>query len=105
IIHEINEILAKVSGFDQFHFRTNKNLRSSSSSGSQFMNTNATDTEEEEEDDDDDDDDDDGPEKDQQTSSATLFTYKIDIAMKGFEVIGQTPSNTIVKFENGDTKV
>ncbi|CAF4342789.1 unnamed protein product, partial [Rotaria magnacalcarata] len=39
IIHEINEILAKVSGFDQFHFRTNKNLRSSSSSGSQFMNT------------------------------------------------------------------
>ncbi|CAF1238752.1 unnamed protein product [Adineta steineri] len=93
IIHEINEILAKVSGFDQCHIgTTTKHTRlSSSSSAATVPNTriNSTDTENEDEDE---------PEKDQQTT--TLFTYEIDISMKGFEVIGQTPSNTIVKFEN-----
>ncbi len=98
IIHEINEILAKVSGFDQFRFRTNKNLRFSSTSTAPIMRIGSTDTE-------DDDDDDDEPEKDQQPTPTTLFTYQIDISMKGFEVIGQTPSNTIVKFENGDKTV
>ncbi|CAF4740435.1 unnamed protein product, partial [Rotaria sp. Silwood2] len=53
IIHEINEILAKVSGFDQFHFKTNKNLRLSSSSGTQFIGININDTEDDEDDDDD----------------------------------------------------
>ncbi|CAF4845808.1 unnamed protein product, partial [Rotaria sp. Silwood1] len=102
IIHEINEILAKVSGFDQFNFKTNKNLRLSSlSSGTQFINMNKNNIIT----DDYDYDDDDGQEKDQQTTSTTLFTYNIDISMKGFEVIGQTPSNTIVKFENGDNKI
>ena len=100
IIHEINEILAKVSGFDQFRFGTNKILCLSSSSRLPIVGTHSTETEEE-----DDDDDDDEPGKDQQTTPTTLFTYKIDISMKGFEVIGQTPSNTIVKFENGDKKV
>ncbi|CAF1359860.1 unnamed protein product [Adineta steineri] len=98
IIHEINEILAKVSGFDQCHIgTTTKHTRLSSSSSAAAAaaatvpNTriNSTDTENEDEDE---------PEKDQQTT--TLFTYEIDISMKGFEVIGQTPSNTIVKFEN-----
>ena len=90
IIHEINEILAKVSGFDQFHFGQtkslvkDKNVRSSVDTDDEF-----------------DDDDDDQREK----PSTTPFTYKIDISIKGFEVIGQTPSNTIVKFENGDKKL
>jgi hypothetical protein len=100
IIHEINEILAKVSGFDQFRFGTNKNLRLSSSSTVPIMRIGSNDTDE-----DDDDDDDDEPGKDQQTTPTTVFTYQIDISMKGFEVIGQTPSNTIVKVENGDKKV
>ncbi|CAF1082364.1 unnamed protein product [Adineta steineri] len=39
-------------------------------------------------------------EKDQQTTPPTLFTYKIDISMKSFEVMKRTPSNKIVKFEN-----
>jgi hypothetical protein len=81
IIHEINEILAKVSGFDQFHFGPTKTM---SGVDDEF-----------------DDDDDDEQEK----PSTTPFTYKIDISIKGFEVIGQTPSNTIVKFENGDKKL
>jgi len=85
IIHEINEILAKVSGFDQFHFKpTNKDKNSKTT----------VDIDE----DDDDDEQEDKP-------STTLFIYKIDISIKGFEVIGETPSNTIVKFENGDKKV
>jgi hypothetical protein len=100
IIHEINEILAKVSGFDQFRFGTNKNVRLSSSSTVPIMRIGSTDTEDEDEDDDDDE-----PEKDQQTTPTTLFTYKIDMSMRGFEIIGQTPSNTIVKVENGDKKV
>jgi hypothetical protein len=98
IIHEINEILAKVSGFDQFHFRTNKTLPLSSISTVPIMRIGTIDTEDE-------DDDDDEPEKDQQPTPTTLFTYQIDISMKGFEVIGQTPSNTTVKVENGDNKV
>ncbi|CAF4174678.1 unnamed protein product, partial [Adineta steineri] len=102
IIHEINEILAKVSGFDQFHFGATKHTRLSSSSTVPIMRIGSIDTENENEDDDEDDDE---PEKDQQTTPPTLFTYKIDISMKGFEVMGQTPSNTIVKFENGDKKV
>jgi len=104
IIHEINEILAKVSGFDKFYFRTNtnhKNPRSSSTSTAVIMRLASTDTEEEY---DDDDDDEDEREKDQQPTPPTPFTYIIDISMKGFEVIGQTPSNTVVKFENGDKK-
>jgi hypothetical protein len=102
IIHEINEILAKVSGFDQFRFGMNKNLPLSSVSTAPIMRLGSTDTEEEG---DDNDDEGDEPEKDQQTTPTTVFTYQIDISMKGFEVIGQTPSNTIVKFENGDKKV
>jgi hypothetical protein len=102
IIHEINEILAKVSGFDQFHFGTNKNLRlSSASTPAPIMRIGSNDSERE----DDDNEDDDEPEKDQQPTPTTLFTYQIDISMKGFEIIGQTPSNTIVKVENGDKKV
>jgi len=97
IIHEMNEILAKVSGFDQFRFGATKHPRLSSSSTAPIMHIGSTDIEDE--------DDDDEPEKDQQTTPTTPFTYKIDISMKGFEVIGQTPSNTIVKFENGDEKV
>ncbi|CAF1173365.1 unnamed protein product [Adineta steineri] len=102
IIHETNEIIEKVSGFDQFHFGATKHTRLSSSSTVPIMRIGSTDTENENEDEDDDDDE---PEKDQQTTPPTLFTYKIDISMKGFEVMGQTPSNTIVKFENGDKKV
>jgi hypothetical protein len=82
IIHEINEILGKVSGFDQFNFKTTKDKNSKT-----IINI-----------DDEEDDEEDKP-------STTAFTYKIDISGKGFEVIGQTPSNTIVKFENGDKKV
>ncbi|CAF1551159.1 unnamed protein product [Adineta steineri] len=97
-IHEINEILAKVSRFDQFHFGTTKYPRlSSSSSIVPIMRIDSTDTEYEN--------DDDEPKKDQQTTSPTLFTYKIDISMKGFVVMRRTPSNTIVKYENGDKKV
>ena len=95
IINEINEILAKVSGFDQFRFGTNKNLRLSSSSTVPMMHIGSIDTE----------DDDDEPEKDQQTTPNTPFTYQIDISMQGFEVIGRTPSNTVVKVENGEKKV
>jgi hypothetical protein len=79
IIHEINEILAKVSGIDQFHFGPAKSM----------MKDKIIDEDTEEED---------------EKSSTTPFTYKVDISIKGFEVIGQTPSNTIVKFENGDKK-
>jgi hypothetical protein len=82
IIHEINEILAKVSGVDQFHFKPTKSM------------INEKNLDEDSNNDDD----------DEEKSSTTLFTYKIDISIKGFEVIGQTPSNTIVKFENGDKK-
>ena len=103
IVHEINEILAKVSGFDQFRFGASKSPRLSTSSTIPIMRLGSTDSEEEE--DEDEDDDDDALGKDQQTSSSTLFTYKIDISMKGFEVMGQTPSNTIVKCENGDIRV
>ncbi|CAF0854040.1 unnamed protein product [Adineta steineri] len=68
-IHEINEILAKVSGFDQFHFgATTKHTQNEN---------------------------DDEPKKDQQTTPSTLFTYTIHLSMKDFEVMGQTPSNTI----------
>ena len=102
IVHEINEILAKVSGFDQFRFGSEKNVSASTSSKAPIMHVGSTDEESEL---DDDDDDEDGPEKDQQNANRTPFTYKIDIFMKGFEVIGQTPSNTIVKCENGDKKV
>ena len=58
IIHEINEILAKVSGFDQFHFgSTNKPPgRLSSTSTAPIMRIGSTDDTE-------DDDDDDEPEK------------------------------------------
>ena len=103
IVHEINEILAKVSGFDQFRFGAEKNVAKSTSSKAPIMHVGSTD--EESELDEDDDEDEDGPEKDQQNVNRTPFTYKIDIFMKGFEVIGQTPSNTIVKCENGDKKV
>ncbi|CAF3783166.1 unnamed protein product, partial [Adineta steineri] len=96
IIHEINEILAKVSGFDQFHFGTTKHTRLSLSSKLSIIRIGSTNTENE---------DDDEPKKDQQTILSTLFTYTKHISMKGFEVMGQTPSNTIVKFENGDKKV
>ncbi|CAF1362485.1 unnamed protein product [Adineta steineri] len=99
IIHEINEILAKVSGFDEFHFgTTTKHTRLSLSSTAPIIRIGSTDTENEDHDDDE-------PEKDQQTIPSTLFTYKIDISMKGFEVMGQMPSNTIVKYENSDKKV
>ena len=95
IIREINEILAKVSGFDQFRFGTTKNLRLPSSSTVPMMHIGSTDTEDE----------DDEPEKDQQTTPNTPFTYQIDISMQGFEIIGRTPSNTVVKVENGEKKV
>ncbi|CAF4278876.1 unnamed protein product, partial [Adineta steineri] len=82
IIHERNEIIEKISGFDQFHFGTTKHTRLSLSSKVSFMRIGSIDTENENEDEDDDDDE---PEKDQQTTSLTLFTYKIDMPMKGFE--------------------
>ncbi|CAF1470350.1 unnamed protein product, partial [Adineta steineri] len=85
------------SGFDQFHFgATTKHTRLSSSSTIPIMRIGSTDTENE--------DDDNEPEKDRQTTLPTLFTYKINIPMKDFEVMEQTPSNTIVKFENDDKK-
>jgi len=77
IIDEINEILAKVSGVDQFEFQPAK-------SALKIEHFN--------------DDDEDKP-------PSTLFSYKIGVFMRGFEVIGQTPSNTVVKFENGEKKV
>lgn len=77
IIHEINEILGKVSGLDQFQFGPAKSV----------ANDQTLDEESEEDDD---------------KSSIAPFTYKIDISVKGFKVIGQTPSNTMVKFENGE---
>ncbi|CAF0842338.1 unnamed protein product [Adineta steineri] len=100
IIHEINEIFARASGFDEFHFGTTTKHTRLSSSTVAIMRIGSTDTENENEDEDDDE-----PKKDQQTTLSTLFTYKIDISMKGFEVMGQMPSTTIVKFENGDKKV
>lgn len=96
IIHEINEILAKVSGFDQFRFgTTTKNLHLTSASTVPMTHIGSTDTEDE----------DDEPEKDQQTTPNTPFTYQLDISMQGFEIIGRTPSNTVVKVENGEKKV
>ncbi|UJR36630.1 hypothetical protein I4U23_029350 [Adineta vaga] len=92
IIHEINEILAKVSGFDQFHFGPTKPIGKDRNSKSPPI-----DSDDELVDDDDDDDDD-----EQDKPTRTPFTYKIDISMKGFEIIGQTPSNTVVKCHNGD---
>ena len=77
IIDEINEILGKVSGFDQFNF------------GPAKPTANDETLDEESED-------------DEEKSSMSPFTYKIDISIKGFKVIGQTPSNTMVKFENGE---
>lgn len=77
IIHEINEILAKVSGFDQ------------SDLGPAKPTVKDQHPDDESEDDDD-------------KSSIAPFIYKIDISIKGFKVIGQTPSNTMVKFENGE---
>ncbi|CAF4592951.1 unnamed protein product, partial [Rotaria magnacalcarata] len=41
----------------------------------------------------------------QEKIPTTPFIYTINISMKGFEVMGKTPSNTIVKFENGDKKL
>ena len=82
IIREINEILGKVSGYDQQHFT------------SAVEENRSVFTDNDQDDDDDDD-------KDQQT---TPIVYKIDVTIKGFRVIGQTPSNTVVKFENGDKK-
>ncbi|CAF0906332.1 unnamed protein product [Adineta steineri] len=67
IIHEINEILAKVSRFDQFHFETTKHTRLSSSSTVPIIRSSSTDTENE---------DDDELEKNQQTTPLTLFIYK-----------------------------
>ncbi|CAF1494530.1 unnamed protein product [Adineta steineri] len=66
IIHEINEILAKVSGFDQFHFGTTKDSCLSSSSTVPIIRIGSTDTENE---------DDDERGKDQPTIPSTLFTY------------------------------
>jgi hypothetical protein len=92
IIHEINEILAKVSGFDQFHFGPTKTIIKDKNSRT-IIDT------------DDDIDDDDDDDEEEEKPSTTPFIYKIDISIQGFEVIGQTPSNTIVKFENGENKV
>ncbi|CAF3740732.1 unnamed protein product [Rotaria sordida] len=89
IIHEINEILGKVSGVDQFQATESKNNNNNLTTSDNINN------------DFNDDDNDDEQEK----ISTTLFIYKINISIKGFRVIGQTPSNTIVKFENGDKKV
>jgi hypothetical protein len=90
IIHELNEILSKVSGVDQFHFKSTK----STIKDKNFKTTIDID---------DDDEDDEDDEQDKPTS--TPATYKIDISIKGFKIIGQTPSNTIVKVENGDKKL
>ncbi|CAF3397517.1 unnamed protein product [Rotaria sp. Silwood1] len=89
IIHEINEILGKVSGVDQFQFQTaesktkDKDLTISDNNDNDFNED----------------------EDEQEKISTTPFIYKINISMKGFQVIGQTPSDTVVKFENGDKKV
>ncbi|CAF1291838.1 unnamed protein product, partial [Adineta steineri] len=88
IIHEINEILAKVSGIDQFHFGPVKSMIKDKTLQSISDNEDGSDDEDEDD--------------EQEKSSTTPFTYKIDISIKGFEVIGQTPSNTVVKFENAD---
>ncbi|CAF4131665.1 unnamed protein product, partial [Adineta steineri] len=66
IIHEINEILAKVSEFDRFHFGTTKHTSVSSSSIVPIIRIGSTDTENE---------DDDERGKDQPTIPSTLFTY------------------------------
>ncbi|CAF1031213.1 unnamed protein product [Adineta ricciae] len=85
IIHEINEILAKVSGLNQFSFGPTKPI------DKELKSKSPIDSEEDLIDDD-----------EQEKSTRTPFTYKIDVSMEGFEVIGQTPSNTVVRFHNGD---
>ncbi|CAF3490546.1 unnamed protein product [Rotaria socialis] len=90
IIHEINEILEKVSGVDHFQFKPTevvpKTKRSKSADDIIDNDINEDDDEEEK-------------------IPTTPFIYTINISMKGFEVMGKTPSNTIVKFENGDKKL
>ena len=82
IIHEINEILAKVSGSDQPRFSSIKPEKHSDTAV--FA--------------DEDDEDDKG-------SESAPIVYRIDVSIKGFKIIGQTLSNTVVKFENGDKKL
>ena len=92
IIHEINEILAKVSGIDHFQVEpsnTLTNKKSSISSTDINYDDNNADVNKVDK---------------QGETSAAPFTYKIDISIEGFEVMAQTPSNTIVRFENGDKK-
>jgi hypothetical protein len=78
IIHEIDEILAKVSGFDQARFSSTTDEQQSDRSISIDDHTS---------------------DNDEQT---TRISYYIDVFIEGFKIIGQTPSTTVVKFENED---
>ena len=83
IIHEINEILAKVSGTDQPRFISTKSVKHSDA---------AVFSDEDDED------------QEKGLESAPIV-YRVDVTVRGFKIIGQTPSNTVVKFENGDKEL
>ena len=76
ILHEINEVLGKVSGFDQFRFGTEKSRETSDSSKEDVLMHIGSEDE--------------GDERVpvQINPPTTPFTYKIDILMREFQVMG-----------------
>ncbi|CAF0951192.1 unnamed protein product, partial [Didymodactylos carnosus] len=103
IIREINEILAKVSGIEHFHFLPAKQQPPTTIKTAPIMKISSSGSESstEEEEDDDEEETTDATTGQQGGAKVVPFTYKIDLLMRGFEVTGMTPSNTVVKFENG----